>query len=137
MPDVQLTWLGHGTFRFDSPGGKRIYVDPWVSNPKIPDSEKEPERIDAIAITHGHDDHVGNTLDLVQKHADCIVVAPVELPLDDLLAGLCGMANALVLETDTLGRVVIAQLDGGLTQTAYGLLGDVITVRRRVAGVSP
>ena len=65
------------------------------------------------------------------------VVAPVELPLDDLLAGLCGMANALVLETDTLGRVVIAQLDGGLTQTAYGLLGDVITVRRRVAGVSP
>ena len=79
MPDVQLTWLGHGTFRFDSPGGKRIYVDPWVSNPKIPDSEKEPERIDAIAITHGHDDHVGNTLDLVQKHADCIVVAPVEL----------------------------------------------------------
>jgi L-ascorbate metabolism protein UlaG (beta-lactamase superfamily) len=79
MPDVQLTWLGHGTFRFDSPGGKRIYVDPWLTNPKCPEGEKEPERIDAIAITHGHDDHVGNTLDLVQKHEDCVVVAPVEL----------------------------------------------------------
>src|SRR4051794_11903010 len=78
MPDVQLTWLGHGTFRFDSPGGKRIYVDPWLTNPKCPEDEKEPERIDAIAITHGHDDHVGNTLELVQKH-DCTVVAPVEL----------------------------------------------------------
>ena len=78
MPDVQLTWLGHGTFRFDSPGGKRIYVDPWVTNPKIPDSEKVPERIDVIAITHGHDDHVGNTFDLAKKH-DCTVVAPVEL----------------------------------------------------------
>ena len=67
MPEVQLTWLGHGTFRFDSPGGKRIYVDPWLTNPKCPEDEKEPERIDAIAITHGHDDHVGNTLDLVQE----------------------------------------------------------------------
>src|SRR4249920_1149690 len=78
MPDVQLTWLGHGTFRFDSPGGKRVYIDPWITNPKCPDNEKEPERIDVIAITHGHDDHVGNTVDLVKKF-DCTVVAPVEL----------------------------------------------------------
>ena len=33
---------------------------------------------------------------------------PVELPQDDLLAGLRGMANALILDTDTLGRVVIS-----------------------------
>ena len=78
MPDVHLTWLGHGTFRFDTPGGKRVYVDPWLTNPKNPDSEKEPERIDLIAITHGHDDHVGNTVDLVQKY-DPVVLAPVEL----------------------------------------------------------
>jgi L-ascorbate metabolism protein UlaG (beta-lactamase superfamily) len=78
MPDVQLTWLGHATFRFDTPGGKRVYVDPWLTNPKIPDGEKEPERIDLIAITHGHDDHVGNTLDLAKKF-ECTVVAPVEL----------------------------------------------------------
>ena len=78
MPDVQLTWLGHATFRFDTPGGKRVYVDPWVTNPKCPDNEKEPERIDLIAITHGHDDHVGNTIDLVKKFG-CTVVAPVEL----------------------------------------------------------
>jgi L-ascorbate metabolism protein UlaG (beta-lactamase superfamily) len=78
MPDVQLTWLGHATFRFDSPEGKRIYVDPWLTNPKCPEGEKEPERVDVIAITHGHDDHVGNTIDLAQKHS-CTVVAPVEL----------------------------------------------------------
>ena len=33
MPDVPLTWLGHASFRLDSPGGKRIYVDPFLSNP--------------------------------------------------------------------------------------------------------
>ena len=44
MPDVSVTWLGHASFRVDSPGGKRIYVDPWLSNPKCPESEQEPER---------------------------------------------------------------------------------------------
>jgi L-ascorbate metabolism protein UlaG (beta-lactamase superfamily) len=78
MPDVPLTWLGHASFRFDTPGGKRVYVDPWLGNPKCPDTEKEPERIDLIALTHGHGDHVGETLELAKKH-DCAVVAMLEL----------------------------------------------------------
>ena len=78
MPDVALTWLGHNAFRFDTPGGKRVYIDPFLDNPKCPDSEKEPERIDLIALTHGHDDHVGNTVELAKKF-DCPVVAIVEL----------------------------------------------------------
>ena len=78
MADTQVTWLGHGSFRFDSPGGKRVYIDPWLGNPKCPDSEKEPERVDLIALTHGHDDHVGETVELVQRF-ECPVVALVEL----------------------------------------------------------
>src|SRR6266545_8199822 len=78
MPDVSLTWLGHAAFRFESLGGKRVYVDPWLENPKCPDAEKEPERVDLIALTHGHDDHVGNTLELAEKF-NCPVVALVEL----------------------------------------------------------
>jgi L-ascorbate metabolism protein UlaG (beta-lactamase superfamily) len=78
MADVSLTWLGHASFRLDSPEGKRIYVDPWLDNPKCPDSEKEPERIDVIAITHGHSDHVGDTVDLAKKF-NPEIVAMVEL----------------------------------------------------------
>src|SRR5215210_2518921 len=78
MADASLTWLGHAAFRFDTPGGKRVYVDPWLENPRCPDNEKEAERVDLIALTHGHDDHVGNTLDLAKKH-DCAVVALIEL----------------------------------------------------------
>ena len=58
-------------------------------------------------------------------------VRPVELPDTDLLAGLRGMANALVLTTDLLGDIAICQLSGSLTQTAYALLSDLITIRRR------
>jgi homoserine dehydrogenase len=47
------------------------------------------------------------------------------------------MSNALFLETDLLGRVGITQLDGGLTQTAYALLSDLIAVRRSHATLPP
>ena len=79
MPDTTLTWLGHASFRVDTPGGKRVYVDPFLNgNPKCPDVEREPERVDVIAVTHGHGDHVGDTVALAQKHS-AKVVALVEL----------------------------------------------------------
>jgi homoserine dehydrogenase len=58
-------------------------------------------------------------------------VRPVELPETDLLASLRGMANALVLDTDLLGEIAISQLSGSLTHTAYALLTDLLTIRRR------
>ena len=58
-------------------------------------------------------------------------VAPTELPQDHLLAGLAGDANALILETDLLNKLAICQLSGNLTQTAYALLSDLITIARR------
>jgi L-ascorbate metabolism protein UlaG (beta-lactamase superfamily) len=73
MPGVELTWLGHATFRVDSPGGKRLYLDPWLSNPKCPEGESEPERVDVIAITHGHSDHVGEAVKLGKKFSPKLV----------------------------------------------------------------
>jgi L-ascorbate metabolism protein UlaG (beta-lactamase superfamily) len=74
-----LTWLGHAAFRIDTAGSKRIYVDPFLTgNPKCPENELEPKRVDAIFLTHGHDDHVGDTVALAQKF-ECPVVAQVEL----------------------------------------------------------
>jgi len=79
MADTTLTWLGHSAFRLDTSGGKRIYVDPFLNgNPKCPENEREPERADIVAVTHGHGDHVGDTVDIAKKHGST-VVAIVEL----------------------------------------------------------
>ena len=56
-------------------------------------------------------------------------VAPEELPEDDLLAGLRGQQNAVILETDLLEDLAIVQLGGGLTQTAYALVSDLVALR--------
>jgi L-ascorbate metabolism protein UlaG (beta-lactamase superfamily) len=73
MADVSATWLGHAAFRFDSPGGTRIYLDPWLGNPKCPESERKPERVDVLALTHGHDDHVGESVELGKRFSPAIV----------------------------------------------------------------
>ena len=76
---TELTWLGHSAFRVDSPGGKRIYVDPFLTgNPKCPESELEPQRCDLVLLTHGHGDHVGDAIS-IHRRLGCSVVAQVEL----------------------------------------------------------
>ncbi|MCH8494555.1 MAG: metal-dependent hydrolase [Balneolales bacterium] len=75
----KITWLGHSAFQLVSPGGKIIYVDPFLShNPTTPDEFKTVSEADYILLTHGHEDHVGDTLEIA-KNTGCKVVAQVEL----------------------------------------------------------
>ncbi len=78
MAPASLTWLGHAAFRLDTPGGKRVYIDPWLENPHCPESERQPERVDVVALTHGHDDHVGQTVEIWRRFSP-FVLAIVEL----------------------------------------------------------
>ena len=75
-----ITWLGHSAFMLGSDRGKRIYVDPFLSgNPKAPDDEKSPDRVDVICVTHGHSDHVGDAVELSKRFPEAEIVAQVEL----------------------------------------------------------
>ncbi|HEY3183813.1 MAG TPA: metal-dependent hydrolase [Gaiellaceae bacterium] len=77
---ASLTWLGHAAFRIESDRGKQIYVDPFLQgNPKTPDGEKSPERVDIIAVTHGHSDHAGEAAALSKSFPDAQLVAQVEV----------------------------------------------------------
>lgn len=73
-----LWWLGHSAFRLESPTGLRLYVDPWLENPDCPEAERSPAGVDAIALTHGHHDHVGQALELWGRFRPQIV-APYDL----------------------------------------------------------
>jgi L-ascorbate metabolism protein UlaG (beta-lactamase superfamily) len=79
MSGAVITWLGHSAFRIDAPSGMRTYIDPFLhGNPSCPAEEQEPGRCDLIALTHGHSDHVGDTV-AIHRRLDCPVVAQVEL----------------------------------------------------------
>ena len=60
---LSITWLGHATFLLQSPGGKKLLFDPWVTgNPSSPESAKKLGALDLILITHGHGDHTGDAV---------------------------------------------------------------------------
>jgi L-ascorbate metabolism protein UlaG (beta-lactamase superfamily) len=76
-----FTWLGHATFLIQSPGGKRILFDPWVTgNPSSPESAKKIGSVDLILVTHGHADHTGDVVP-IGRTTGAQVVAPYELSL--------------------------------------------------------
>jgi L-ascorbate metabolism protein UlaG (beta-lactamase superfamily) len=74
---IKLTWLGHATFRVETPGGKTILIDPWVmGNPMCPEKEKTVKKVDVLLCTHGHFDHIGDAVAIDKKHNPQVVGIP-------------------------------------------------------------
>lgn len=74
LKGIKLTWLGHATFRIETPGGKTVLIDPWVmNNPACPASEKNVKKVDVMLCTHGHGDHIGDAVEIAQKHNPTVV----------------------------------------------------------------
>jgi L-ascorbate metabolism protein UlaG (beta-lactamase superfamily) len=74
---IQLTWLGHATFRAETPDGNTILIDPWVmGNPKCPPDEKKVKKVDVMLCTHGHFDHIGDAVEIAKQHNPKVVGIP-------------------------------------------------------------
>jgi L-ascorbate metabolism protein UlaG (beta-lactamase superfamily) len=67
---TKLTWFGHAAFKLQTPGGKVLFIDPWIQNPKNPTGKDDLAKIDKadlILVTHGHFDHVGDSVAIAKK----------------------------------------------------------------------
>ena len=74
LKGIKLTWLGHSTFRIETPGGKMIFIDPWImGNPMCPEAEKKVKKADILLCTHGHGDHIGDAVEVVKQHNPLVV----------------------------------------------------------------
>ncbi len=74
LQGAKLTWLGHSTFRLETPGGNTVYIDPWVmGNPVCPAAEKNVKKVDTMLCTHGHFDHIGDAVAIAKQHNPKVV----------------------------------------------------------------
>jgi L-ascorbate metabolism protein UlaG (beta-lactamase superfamily) len=77
MATVDVRWLGHSAFHL-SGGGADVLIDPFLThNPKAAVSADEVTA-DVILLTHGHQDHFGDTVDIA-KRTGATVVAITEI----------------------------------------------------------
>lgn len=65
---MQITWFGHSAFRLDF-AGKAVLIDPFFTgNPAfVSDKATAIKGVTHIVLTHGHSDHVGDTLDIAKQ----------------------------------------------------------------------
>ncbi len=71
---MQITWFGHSAFRLDF-AGNAVLIDPFFTgNPAfVSDKAAAIKGVSQIVLTHGHGDHVGDTLDIAKterRHRD-------------------------------------------------------------------
>ncbi len=79
--DVEITFYGNQHFKFVTPGGKVILINPWVKgNPDWPKDMKleDIKKVDAIFVSGGHGDDMG-TADEIAKQSGATIVTPAEL----------------------------------------------------------
>ena len=66
---LTITWYGHSAFLLAADDGRTVLVDPWLDNPKSPLKSADLPAPGLILITHGHDDHLGNVVDIARRRA--------------------------------------------------------------------
>jgi len=69
---VKITYYGHSAFKL-SGAGVNVLIDPWLANPLLNTPLEQVGRVDLILVTHGHGDHVGETVPLAQMTGATVV----------------------------------------------------------------
>jgi L-ascorbate metabolism protein UlaG (beta-lactamase superfamily) len=69
---IRLTWYGHSCFLIRG-GGADLLIDPFITgNPTAPVKAQEV-KADFILVSHGHFDHVGDTVDIARRTGATVI----------------------------------------------------------------
>jgi L-ascorbate metabolism protein UlaG (beta-lactamase superfamily) len=102
---MKIQFLGHAAFALEH-DGKTVLVDPFLTgNPKAAASADDVAA-DAIFLTHGHGDHIGDTVDIA-KRTGATVVAIVELANELGESGVADVKDPNIGGTVDLGWVSV------------------------------
>jgi len=75
---MKITWFGHSAFRVDI-AGATIMIDPFLANPTFKGDQRAAyEGTTHVVLTHGHDDHIGSTVEIC-KATGAMLVANFEI----------------------------------------------------------
>lgn len=74
---MKVSYHGHSVVKIQT-DKHTIVIDPFINGNGQTDLKVEDLKVDVILLTHGHNDHVGDTIQLAKQN-NALVVAPFEL----------------------------------------------------------
>jgi len=83
---LEITFLGHAGFLFGD-GKHTVAVDPFLTGNPVAKHKPDQIRCDAVLLTHGHEDHVGDTWDIARRNR-ATVMAVHEITLMEEASGI-------------------------------------------------
>ena len=104
---MKITWLGHSAFRIET-GKVKILIDPFFTgNPAFDETTRKDAAagLTHILLTHGHGDHVGDTIALAEE-TGATVLANADLAawLGSKAVKKLEMGNTVAPSTSTASR---------------------------------
>jgi L-ascorbate metabolism protein UlaG (beta-lactamase superfamily) len=109
---VQITFLGHSAFKLTA-AGVNVLIDPWLSNPALNTPVDQVGPVDLILVTHGHGDHVGETVAVAQKTGATVVA------IHELSVILARQGAPQVIGMNKGGTVAVAGCKVTMTQAVH------------------
>ncbi|WP_419791463.1 metal-dependent hydrolase [Staphylococcus chromogenes] len=74
---MKLSFHGQSTVYFESNGKKGI-IDPFITGNELSDLDASSLEVDYIILTHGHEDHFGDTIEIA-KRTEATVISTAEV----------------------------------------------------------
>ncbi|MFJ7744368.1 metal-dependent hydrolase [Peribacillus sp. NPDC097295] len=74
---MKVSFHGHAIVKVET-NGKTILFDPFITGNELTDLKVDDVKPDVIILTHGHNDHIGDTVELAKKH-DALVIGIAEI----------------------------------------------------------
>ncbi len=74
---VKISYHGHSVVKVVTKS-HTILIDPFISDNELCDLDADTVEADVILLTHGHNDHVGDTMEIAKRN-EALVIAPNEL----------------------------------------------------------
>ncbi len=114
---VSITFLGHAAFKLTD-GKVSVLIDPWLSNPLLNTPVDQIGKVDLILVTHGHGDHVGETVAVAQKTGATVVA------IHELSVILAGQGAPQVIGMNKGGTVPFHGLEITMTHAVHSSAVD-------------
>ena len=103
---MKITWFGHSAFRIET-GASVLIIDPFLSGNPVFDGDVVEATSGAthVALTHGHDDHIGDTAQIC-RDTGATLIAVFELAVH-----LNGQGAEKIEPTNTGGTIYTEDFD--------------------------